>query len=85
MTNMEKHGAKRIYPRGEGDASDDFDGQFQAWYRSLWETLAQELSIDFGESMAAKQEPMYEVEVIKGTQPLNPFVASFGSSRYAGR
>jgi cytochrome P450/NADPH-cytochrome P450 reductase len=77
--NLAKHGAKRVYQRGEGDASDDFDGQFQVWYRSLWETLAQELSIDFGESATPKQEPMYEVEVIKGTQPLNTFVASFGA------
>lgn len=77
--NLEKHGAKRIYQRGEGDASDDFDGQFQMWYRSLWGTLAQELSIDLGESATPKQEPMYEVEVIKGTQPLNTFVASFGA------
>ena len=77
--NLTKHGAKRIYPRGEADASDDFDGQFQAWYRSLWEALAQELSIDFGESAHPKQEPMYDIEVMKGTQPLNTFVASFGA------
>jgi cytochrome P450 / NADPH-cytochrome P450 reductase len=77
--NLTQHGAKRIYQRGEGDASDDFDGQFQAWYRSLWKTLAQELAIDFGESATPKQEPMYEIEVIKGTQPLNTFVASFGA------
>ncbi len=76
---LQGHGAKRIYPRGEGDASDDFDGQFQTWYRSLWETLAQELSIDFGESAAPKQQPMYEVEVIKGTPSLTSFVASFGA------
>ena len=77
--NLTKHGAKRIYPHGEADASDDFDGQFQAWYRSLWEALAQELSIDFGESAHPKQEPMYDIEVMKGTQPLNTFVASFGA------
>jgi cytochrome P450/NADPH-cytochrome P450 reductase len=76
---LEGHGAKRIYVRGEGDASDDFDGQFQAWYRTLWETLAQELSIDFGADATPKPQPMYEVEVINGTSPLNAFVASFGA------
>ncbi len=28
-SQLEAHGAQRIYQRGEGDASDDFDGQFQ--------------------------------------------------------
>jgi len=52
-SEMEKHGATRIYQRGEGDASDDFDGQFQAWYQHLWTALAQALSIDLG-TMPAK-------------------------------
>ena len=77
--NLEKHGAKRIYQRGEGDASDDFDGQFQTWYRPLWNALASALSLNLGEGASAPQQPLYEVEVIGGAQPLNPFVASFGA------
>ena len=42
---LEAHGAKRIYPRGEGDARGDFDGQFRAWYGALWESLARELAL----------------------------------------
>ena len=26
------HGARAIYPRGEGDARSDLDGQFQKWF-----------------------------------------------------
>ena len=76
---MEKHGAKRIYQRGEGDASDDFDGQFQAWYQHLWNALAQALTIDLGTSTPQALGPALEVEVISGAAPLNPFVASFGA------
>ena len=76
---MEKHGATRIYQRGEGDASDDFDGQFQAWYQHLWEALAQGLSIDLGTAPTQALGAALEVEVISGATPLNPFIASFGA------
>ena len=78
-SEMEKHGATRIYQRGEGDASDDFDGQFQVWYQHLWTSLAQALSIDLGTIPAKAQGPALAVEVISGATPLNPFVASFGA------
>ena len=78
-SEMEKHGATRIYRRGEGDASDDFDGQFQTWYQPLWEALAQALSIDLGTTPTQVQGPALEVEIISGATPLNPFVASFGA------
>ena len=74
---LERHGAKRIYQRGEGDASDDFDGQFQAWYQPLWGALAQALALDLNVNTA--QRPAFEIEVISGVAPLNPFVASFGA------
>ncbi|QBD78545.1 cytochrome P450 [Ktedonosporobacter rubrisoli] len=77
-SKLEQHGAQRIYQRGEGDASDDFDGQFQSWYQPLWNQLAEVLDLDLGEDLAA-QHPLYEVEVIAGEQPSNPFVASFGA------
>ncbi len=78
-SELEKHGAKRIYQRGEGDASDDFDGQFQAWYQHLWNALAQALTLDLGTSTPQALGPALEVEVISGAAPLNPFVASFGA------
>ncbi len=56
-SEMQKHGATRIYQRGEGDASDDFDGQFQSWYQPLWDALAQALSIDLGTTTAKAKDP----------------------------
>ncbi len=76
---LEQHGARRLYTRGEGDASDDFDGQFQAWYAPLWQELAEELEIDLGTPDQASQAPLLEIEVIAGTQPANPFVAAYGA------
>lgn len=76
---LEEHGARRLYTRGEGDASDDFDGQFQAWYRPLWTKLAEAFSLDMGETAKTSQGPLLEVEVIAGARPVNPFVASYGA------
>ena len=33
---LEKHGAKRMYRRGEGDARGDFDSDYRTWYGGLW-------------------------------------------------
>lgn len=78
-SGLEKYGATRVYQRGEGDAAGDFDGQFQVWYKSLWDALAQTLPLDT--RMAAQprqQQPLYEVEVLRHPHPY-PFVNSFGA------
>ncbi len=65
-------GAERLYPRGEGDARDDFDGQFQAWYRPLWPAVAARLGIAVADAPAAR-ERVYRVEVVPGAR-MSPFV-----------
>ncbi len=60
---MESHGAERIAARGEGDARDDFDGQFQNWSRSLWPALAEKLDVAL-EPTAAARASLYEVETV---------------------
>lgn len=57
------YGAERIYPRGEGDAHGDFDGQFQAWYTPLWPALAASLALNLGAAKAA-QGPLYTLEPV---------------------
>ncbi|HEV2461985.1 MAG TPA: cytochrome P450, partial [Ktedonobacterales bacterium] len=69
---LEAHGAQRIYPRGEGDAHGDFDGQFQAWYAPLWPKLATALGIDVGAAQAVGG-PLYALE----------FVTAATANRYA--
>lgn len=65
-------GAKRIYEHGEGDARDDFDGQFQRWYQPLRATVAQTLGIQIEGETA---RPLYKLEIVTGQQ-LSPFVES---------
>ncbi len=69
-------GAQRVAPLGEGDARDDFDGQFQKWFQPARLTVAKEFGIAPPTSEAAK--PLYKLEIVTG-EPQSPFVDSLGA------
>lgn len=68
------YGATRFFKRGEGDAREDFDGQFQSWYQQLRKAAAAELGFNLDASDSAK--PLYKLEIVPGKQ-MSPFVDSF--------
>ncbi|MBI1765216.1 MAG: cytochrome P450 [Acidobacteria bacterium] len=68
------HGARRLFPLGEGDARDDFDGQFQKWYQPLRAAVADALGI----RNEAEAKPQFRLELVAG-QALSPFVDSFSA------
>ena len=70
-------GAERLYPRGEGDAREDFDGQFQAWQDPLLGTLAKALGVELAPAEAALAEHL-TVEAVEGGEA-SPFVDSLGA------
>ena len=67
-------GATRVFALGEGDAREDFDGQFQHWYKPARLAVANEFKLTPLGDEAAK--PLYKLEIVPGTQ-LSPFVDSF--------
>ncbi|MDX2029268.1 MAG: cytochrome P450 [Blastocatellia bacterium] len=73
------HGARRLFALGEGDARDDFDGQFQGWYQPLRAAVAEALGIRIEAEEAAGARPLYRLEVVPGQQ-LSPFVDSFNAA-----
>lgn len=42
---LEALGAKRLFPRGEADASADFDEAFESWQTGLWHVLQKEFGL----------------------------------------
>jgi cytochrome P450 / NADPH-cytochrome P450 reductase len=76
-SDMEAHGARRIYQRGEADASDDFDGQFRGWYEHLWDSIASELGTSMEAMDEVAQGHRYEVELITGPAQASPLVAEY--------
>jgi cytochrome P450/NADPH-cytochrome P450 reductase len=73
------HGAERLLLRGEGDAADDFDGQFRAWYDGFWDGLGTAFDLDLdGQSAAPANGAVYAVEMI-GAGAASPFVTTYGA------
>ncbi|WP_270181102.1 bifunctional cytochrome P450/NADPH--P450 reductase [Alkalihalobacillus sp. CinArs1] len=48
---LSQKGAKRITEAGFGDASDDFEGDFEKWEATLWEPLADAMNIELHENI----------------------------------
>jgi cytochrome P450 / NADPH-cytochrome P450 reductase len=67
-------GATRIVSLGEGDAREDFDGQFQKWYKPARLTVANAFNLTA--PIVDEAKPLYKLEIVPGTQP-SPFVDSF--------
>ena len=58
------HGAIAACERGEGDARDDLDGQFEKWFTTLRALAVQEFGIDTGFARNANDEPLYKIEPV---------------------
>jgi cytochrome P450/NADPH-cytochrome P450 reductase len=69
-------GAQRVHARGEGDARDDFDAQWQAWHGPLWRSLGNALGLSL--ATEAPRQSLYVVE-LAGPAASTPFVQSFGA------
>ena len=77
-TQLAAHGAKRLYRRGEGDAREDFDGQYRAWYAPLWPTMAREFSLSVGVADTAAAGPGLTVAFVN-KQASRPTVTSYSA------
>ncbi|MDE2363748.1 MAG: cytochrome P450, partial [Hyphomicrobiales bacterium] len=55
-------GGKRIAPRGEGDAREDLDGQYEAWFASLRPLAAQAFGLQAPLDRDTRLQPLYTVE-----------------------
>lgn len=71
-------GANRLLPRGEGDAKEDLDGQFQDWFKDLWPGVGKGLGLDIDFSDQGAAEPLYEMEVITDAAT-NPAITQSGA------
>lgn len=75
---LEALGAKRLLPRGEGDAREDLDGQFQDWFKTLWPGVGKGLGLDIDFSEQGVADPLYEMEVVSETAT-NPAISMSGA------
>jgi cytochrome P450/NADPH-cytochrome P450 reductase len=76
-SQLEAHGARRLHPRGEGDARADFDAAYRSWYAELWTDLAQALGLPAEVAAAsAITGPRLSVSMVN-RQLTNPVIMSY--------
>ncbi len=78
-TELEKHGAKRMYPRGAGDARGDFDSDYRAWYGPLWQAVATELKLPSGVGQTQASGPRFSVALVN-KRAANPIITSYSAT-----
>lgn len=75
---MAEKGAERIFPRGEGDAREDLDGNFQDWYEPMLPAVADKLGVKLEPDSGQAQEPLYEVQTVD-KPPVHPIIGGTGA------
>ncbi|MCC2110113.1 MAG: flavodoxin domain-containing protein, partial [Hyphomicrobiales bacterium] len=73
-------GGIRIAPRGEGDARDDLDGQYEDWFAALRPKAAEAFGLQASLDRETRTQPLYSVEPAS-KQDANPAVHSAGAKR----
>jgi cytochrome P450/NADPH-cytochrome P450 reductase len=58
------HGARGVYPRGEGDARSDLDGQFESWFAAAAPAATKEFGLDSNFSRSSDDAPLYTIEPV---------------------
>jgi len=75
---LEKHGAKRMYKRGEGDARGDFDSDYRSWHGGLWPSVATALQLPDSGARAQQTGRRLSVTFIN-KQAANPIILSYSA------
>ena len=75
---LEKHGAKPMYRRGEGDARGDFDSDYRTWYGGLWPSVAAALHLPDSVAQTQSTRPRFSVTFVN-KQAANPIIRSYSA------
>lgn len=73
------HAGRSVYPRGEGDARSDLDGQFEKWFAAAAPAATKEFGLASGITRSADDAPLYTIEPVAPTA-VNTIVAQGGVS-----
>ncbi len=73
---LERHGARRMHPRGAGNAHADFDGEYRAWHDTVWTDLSSALGLPVDAAPKADTGPRLSISMVN-RQLTNPVVQSY--------
>jgi cytochrome P450/NADPH-cytochrome P450 reductase len=66
------HGATSVYTRGEGDARDDLDGQFDSWFAAMAPVAMKHFGVDGNLARSADDAPLYTIEPVAASAANSP-------------
>ena len=75
-SGLERQGATRIHPRGEGNANGDFDDQYRSWHADLWADVGSALKLPTESTEQAPTGPRLSISIVN-RQLTNPVVLSY--------
>jgi cytochrome P450 / NADPH-cytochrome P450 reductase len=75
-TQLAAHGARRIRPRGEGNAAGDFDAAYRDWHAELWSDLAAGLDLPDDAAADVPAGPRLSI-TLTNRQLANPVIMSY--------
>ena len=70
------HGGTSVFTRGEGDARDDLDGQFESWFAKLAPQALKEFGVDGNFARSADDAPLYAIEPVAASVANSPVAQS---------
>jgi cytochrome P450 / NADPH-cytochrome P450 reductase len=73
---LEAHGARRVHPRGEGNAAGDFDAAYRGWHGDLWAGVATALDLPVETATAPPAGPRLAI-TLTNRQVANPVIMSY--------
>jgi len=78
-SGLERQGATRIHPRGEGNANGDFDDQYRSWHADLWTDVGSALQLPTDSTEQAPTGPRLSISIVN-RQLTNPVILSYEAS-----
>ena len=66
------HGGNSVYARGEGDARDDLDGQFDSWFAAMAPVAMKHFGVDGNLARSADDAPLYAIEPVAASAANSP-------------
>ena len=66
------HGGSSVFTRGEGDARDDLDGQFDAWFATMAPVAMKHFGVDGNLARSADDAPLYSIEPMAASAANSP-------------
>jgi cytochrome P450/NADPH-cytochrome P450 reductase len=80
---LAEKGAARLAPKGQGDASNDFEQQFEEWHEQLWPLVFDAFGLETNNN-SIQPESTITIQFVDSQVPVNETITQSGAARNEG-